>query len=97
MLKISFIIETDCFVCIKAKWLIVFKEEIFLYFESYKRDINKICRHASGSVISQVYGTVRILTIVFWRVRPVLNKQGSVEPQALQNIVKVSARNPGVN
>jgi hypothetical protein len=43
----------------------MFKEEIFLYFENHKIDTNKICRHASGSVISHVYGTVRILAIVF--------------------------------
>jgi hypothetical protein len=65
MLKISLLIETEYFVSIKANWLIIFREEIFLYSENHKRDIYRICRHAAGSVSSQVYGTVCISTVVF--------------------------------
>jgi hypothetical protein len=65
MLKIPLLIDTECFVSVKANLLMVFREEILLCSENHKRDINKICRHPSGSVSFQVGGTLRILTIVF--------------------------------
>ena len=45
MLKISLLIDTECCASVKVNLLMIFREEILLYSDNPKRNINKICRH----------------------------------------------------